>query len=280
MSGISRSLLALLLFLLASVSLAQPAEPHRVGGNVKRPEKISGPAPEYTAEAREARVSGVIVLEAIIDELGNVTDVKVLKGLPAGLDQAAISAVESWKFKPATLDGRPVPVYYTLTVNFALETELSFGPRFSQFLEENPELGRHVRARRHGEALVFLKGLDDAGPEVHLARVYVLLALRRFDEAWEEARAYDGPEPYEAFHQVAFAAASAAFGFQEKDRAGVLEIGLQAVDRALADRKHDRQATITKSRLLREKAQLAADPERAALLHEAGELARQAGISP
>jgi TonB family protein len=42
----------------------------------------------------------------------------VLKGLPLGLDQAAVDAVKRWKFKPGTLNGQPVPVIFTLTVNF------------------------------------------------------------------------------------------------------------------------------------------------------------------
>jgi protein TonB len=45
----------------------------------------------------------------------------VLKTMPMGLDQAAVNAVKTWKFKPATLNGRPVAVYYNLTVNFRLQ---------------------------------------------------------------------------------------------------------------------------------------------------------------
>lgn len=101
--------------------MAGGGPPYRVGGNVTRPEKIAGAPPEYTIEARKDRVTGVVILEAIIDEQGNVKDAKVLKGLHAGLDQAALGAVRSWKFTPARMDGTPVPVYYTLTVNFTLE---------------------------------------------------------------------------------------------------------------------------------------------------------------
>jgi periplasmic protein TonB len=95
--------------------------PLRVGGAVTRPEKISGPQPVYTEMARKARVQGVVIVEAIIDENGNVTNARVLKGLPMGLDKAAIDAVQRWKFKPATLQGRPVKVYYSLTVNFQVQ---------------------------------------------------------------------------------------------------------------------------------------------------------------
>lgn len=225
MPSIARSSLSLLLFLLASASLAQtppPAgPPFRVGGEVTRPEKIAGAPPVYTVEARKARITGVVILEAVIDEQGNVTDVKVLKGLPGGLDQSAMEAVRTWKFNPATLDGRPV--------------------------EANPDFRDQVLHKRFGEALALLEERD-AGPEGRLARVYVLSAMRRLDEAWEEAQAYDGPEPYEAFHQVAFAALNAAAGtLDEKARAAFLDVGLQAATQAMDAREGDRQAMITKS---------------------------------
>ena len=62
-----------------------------------------------------------MVLQATIDKNGDVTDTKVLKPLPMGLAEAAVSAVEQWKFRPATLNGRPVAVYYNLTVTFELQ---------------------------------------------------------------------------------------------------------------------------------------------------------------
>jgi periplasmic protein TonB len=85
------------------------------------PNKISAPQPQYTEIARKARIQGVVIVQAIINKQGNVTDVKVLKGLPMGLDQAAVDAIRKWKFEPATLNGKPVDVYYNLTVNFTLQ---------------------------------------------------------------------------------------------------------------------------------------------------------------
>lgn len=100
----------------------EPDGPIRVGGDVSPPEKLSAPPPQYTEIARKARIQGVVIVEAIIDKEGNVTNVKILKGLPMGLDQAAADAIKRWKFKPATLgNGKPVAVYYTLTVNFQLQ---------------------------------------------------------------------------------------------------------------------------------------------------------------
>jgi protein TonB len=60
-------------------------------------------------------------VQAIIDKQGTVTNVKVLKGLPMGLDNAAVETIKTWKFEPATLNGKPVDVYYNLTVNFTLQ---------------------------------------------------------------------------------------------------------------------------------------------------------------
>ena len=88
---------------------------------MRPPEKISAPQPQYSEIARKARIQGVVIVQAIIDKQGNVTNVKVLKGLPMGLEEAAVDAIKQWKFKPAMLNGRPVTVYYNLTVNFKLQ---------------------------------------------------------------------------------------------------------------------------------------------------------------
>lgn len=91
-----------------------------VGGAVTRPELLSGTSPRYSKIALRARIEGVVVLRAIIDERGFVTNVHILKGLPMGLDQAAVETVREWIFEPAKLAGRPVKVHYTLTVQFRL----------------------------------------------------------------------------------------------------------------------------------------------------------------
>ncbi|MES1240753.1 MAG: energy transducer TonB [Acidobacteriota bacterium] len=95
--------------------------PIQVGGAVMKPEVVFRTEPRYTELARKARVEGVVVIRAIIDERGNVTDVQLLRGQPMGLDQAAMEAVRTWRFKPATLHGNPVKVYFNLTVNFTLQ---------------------------------------------------------------------------------------------------------------------------------------------------------------
>jgi protein TonB len=95
-------------------------EPLRVGGDVKPPQLIHKPEPSYPEAARKARMEGVVILEAIITALGNVEEVKVLKSVNPLLDAAAVRAVQQWRYRPATLNGRAVRVYLTVTVTFNL----------------------------------------------------------------------------------------------------------------------------------------------------------------
>jgi periplasmic protein TonB len=96
-----------------------PPEAVRVGGNIKEPKKLKETKPVYPAIARSARVQGIVILECTISPQGRVTDVKVLRGIPL-LDQAAIEAVKQWVYTPTLLNGVPVPVIMTVTVNFTL----------------------------------------------------------------------------------------------------------------------------------------------------------------
>lgn len=94
--------------------------PMRVGGDIQEPEKILHVNPEYPELARRARMEGIVILEAIIDQQGNVKDVNILRGLGLGLDVAAQAAVQQWKYTPTTYNGRPVEVILTVTVQFEL----------------------------------------------------------------------------------------------------------------------------------------------------------------
>ena len=94
--------------------------PVRVGGSVMAPNQIRKVQPVYPEEARAAGVKGVVILEAIIDQQGRVSEVRVLRSLPL-LDEAAIDAVRQWEYTPTMLNGLPVPIVMTVTVQFALE---------------------------------------------------------------------------------------------------------------------------------------------------------------
>jgi len=90
-------------------------------GDISPPEKIYFPSPRYTEEGRQARIQGVVILEAVVDALGDVTRVKVLKGLPFGLSEEAVATAKQWKFRPAMRGGKPVSVYLNLTIRFSLQ---------------------------------------------------------------------------------------------------------------------------------------------------------------
>jgi periplasmic protein TonB len=92
----------------------------RVGPGVREPKRISGSMPEYPLIARNARVQGAVILEAVIDEHGEIGRIKVLRSVPL-LDQAAITAVQQWRYTPTLLNGVPVSVLMTITVNFTLQ---------------------------------------------------------------------------------------------------------------------------------------------------------------
>ena len=101
----------------------QPATPgeadenrvYRVGGSIAPPTRID--VAQYPPEARAAGISGVVILEIVIDESGNVSDAKVLRSVPL-LDEAALRAVRNWRFTPTMVNGQAVKVTMTVTQNF------------------------------------------------------------------------------------------------------------------------------------------------------------------
>ncbi len=95
------------------------AEPVRPGGLVKEPKRAIYVAPIYPPVAIAARVSGTVIIEAVIGIDGSVRDAKVLRSI-ALLDDAALAAVRQWKYTPTTLNGIPVPVIMTVSVRFEI----------------------------------------------------------------------------------------------------------------------------------------------------------------
>lgn len=89
----------------------------RVGGQIKPPTKIKDVQPAYPAVARSTRVGGVVTIEAMIGPDGKVIDATVVRSIPL-LDQAALDAVQQWEYTPTLLNGVPVPVLVTVTINF------------------------------------------------------------------------------------------------------------------------------------------------------------------
>lgn len=96
-----------------------PEMPLRIGGRVQAAKIISRVSPIYPPEALEQNISGTIHLEAIITTKGVVRDIKVLTGVPL-LADAAVAAVQQWRYEPTFLNGRPVEVITGIDVNFAI----------------------------------------------------------------------------------------------------------------------------------------------------------------
>jgi TonB family protein len=94
--------------------------PVRVGGEIKVPTKLVNVPPIYPEEAKDARVQGVVIIEAVVDASGTVGQARVLRSIPM-LDQAAVDAVKQWVFTPTLVNGAPAPVVMTVTVNFTLQ---------------------------------------------------------------------------------------------------------------------------------------------------------------
>jgi TonB family protein len=91
----------------------------RVSKGVSQGLLITKVAPEYPADAREARIQGVVILGVVINKEGNVANIQLISGHPM-LAPAAIEAVKQWKYKPYLLNGNPVEVDTQVQVNFTL----------------------------------------------------------------------------------------------------------------------------------------------------------------
>lgn len=112
-----------------TISIAQPPDPSlagrgrwmRIESPIVAPVVTQRVEPKYPDDYRRAGVAGIAILEAAISETGTVEQVGVIKSVAPGLDMAAAAAVREWKFRPATRDGKPVPVLFNLTINFKLK---------------------------------------------------------------------------------------------------------------------------------------------------------------
>ncbi len=92
----------------------------RIGGGVSAPVALYTPEPEFSEEARKAKVSGNVIVYLQVDEQGRPIHVRVLRGLGMGLDEKAIAAVQQYRFKPAQENGHAVRVEMNIDVNFQI----------------------------------------------------------------------------------------------------------------------------------------------------------------
>jgi TonB family protein len=113
------ALAAFALLLPVAVTRAQ-AQVYKIGQDVSAPSVISKVEPQYTPEARDAKIEGTVTLQVVISAAGAAEDFNVTRSLDPGLDANAITAVSQWRFKPATKEGKPVAVFATIEVTFHL----------------------------------------------------------------------------------------------------------------------------------------------------------------
>jgi TonB family protein len=107
-----------------SLAAAPPVEyddVNRVGPGVSAPTVVQRTEPQYTDEARQARLVGTVILQAVIQTNGTADILKVVKPLPLGLTESALEAIRQWTFKPAVQNGREIPVATNIEVGFNLE---------------------------------------------------------------------------------------------------------------------------------------------------------------
>jgi TonB family protein len=103
----------------AKQPLAPPAA-LQTGGDVKPARMISSIAPVYPTLAKNQHIEGDVRIDALIEPTGRVSAMKVVSGPPL-LQQAAMEALRQWKYQPATLDGKPVPMHLTVTIQFRMK---------------------------------------------------------------------------------------------------------------------------------------------------------------
>jgi TonB family protein len=172
-----------------SVTESMPMPVHKVGDGVSAPEIIFKREPEYTEEARRARVSGAVLLEAIVSPEGVPLNATVMRGLGSGLDERAVEAVRSWRFRPGLKEGKPVAVKISVEVKFSLLTP----PHVQQPMEEPRTAqeayrrgARFVRERRQEDAVaMFAKAsaLDPKMAHAWAGRARVAFQENRYGES-------------------------------------------------------------------------------------------------
>ncbi len=90
----------------------------QIGGGVSAPVLLYQVDPEFSEEARRSKTAGNVLVNLWVDEKGNPTHVRVIRGIGVGLDEKAVAAVKLYKFKPAMENGKPVTVEMNVEVTF------------------------------------------------------------------------------------------------------------------------------------------------------------------
>jgi len=157
---------------LAALVSAQSQDPdftggtvYRAGGDVKPPSLVSKVEPSYSDEARNAKISGSVLLAVVVDPTGVPRDIRVTRSLGLGLDEKAIEAVSKWRFAPGMKDGKPVSVRATIDVSFRLldNQGQQTGPlRSLPAVDNGPKPASAEEAYRRGMRLLRTNNLVEA----------------------------------------------------------------------------------------------------------------------
>jgi TonB family protein len=92
---------------------------YRIGSEIRAPKRLESPRTEYPDEARAVGLEGTVIMEIWVDETGRVVRARMLRGIPM-LEESAVAAVMHWRFEPAIVDGKAVPIRMTVTHNFSI----------------------------------------------------------------------------------------------------------------------------------------------------------------
>jgi TonB family protein len=110
-----------ILFNLADAPPAEYDDVGRVAAGISPPVVVRRVEPRYTDDARDARLAGTVILQAIIETDGTAKILKIVKPLPLGLTESAVEAIRQWRFTPAMQNGKAIPVSLNIEVAFNLE---------------------------------------------------------------------------------------------------------------------------------------------------------------
>ena len=115
-----RAVFAVLALVFVAASSLGAERIYAVGGDVAGPAVMHKVQPRFTEAARKAKLHGTVRVKLVVDSNGIARDMVVVKGIGSGVDENAMEALQQWRFRPATRNGRPVAVTASIDINFRL----------------------------------------------------------------------------------------------------------------------------------------------------------------
>jgi TonB family protein len=116
-----RTAIAIPLLLLSMTTVSFAEKIYKIGPGIVAPKVLEKTEPQYTDQARAAKLEGTVALVMVVGVDQRAHDIKVKKSLDPGLDASAVASIKAWRFQPGTKNGKPVPVRANVEVNFRLQ---------------------------------------------------------------------------------------------------------------------------------------------------------------